>query len=168
MGSKLKNPKSKTYRSDGNAMEIKIETATIELLDKLCEIEKQSFQKEAFTKQQIAYLLTSYNSITLVARGNYEIVGFAFGSIELNRVTPNGHVLTIEALPSYRRRGIAKRLLKELETFFKEKGAVESRLEVREDNVSAVNLYLKLGYIPVAKLERYYRDAHGLYLKKKL
>jgi ribosomal protein S18 acetylase RimI-like enzyme len=59
-------------------------------------------------------------------------------------------------------------LLKELETFFKERGAVESRLEVREDNVAAVNLYLKLGYMPVAKLERYYRDAHGLYLKKKL
>jgi ribosomal protein S18 acetylase RimI-like enzyme len=77
-------------------------------------------------------------------------------------------VLTIEALPSYRRRGIAEKLLKELETFFKEKGAVESRLEVREDNVAAINLYLKLGYMPVAKLERYYKDAHGLYLKKKL
>ena len=149
-------------------MEVKIETATIRLLDKLCEIEKQSFQKEAFSKQQIVYLLTSSNSITLVARVDNEIVGFAIGSIDVNREAPNGHVLTIEALPSYRRRGIAKRLLKELETFFKEKGAVESRLEVREDNVAAVNLYLKLGYIPVAKLERYYRDAHGLYLKKKL
>ena len=168
MGLNRKKPKSKTHRSEGNAIETKIETATIELLDRLCEIEKQSFQKEAFTKQQIVYLLTSYNSITLVARGNDEIVGFAIGSIELNRGTPNGHVLTIEALPSYRRRGIGKRLLKELETFFKEKGAVESRLEVREDKVAAVNLYLKLGYIPAAKLERYYRDAHGLYLKKKL
>jgi len=149
-------------------MEMKIETATIKLLDKLCEIEKQSFQKEAFTRQQIAYLLTAYNSITLVARGNDEIVGFAIGNIDVNRGIPTGHVLTIEALPSYRRRGIAERLLKELETCFKAEGAVESRLEVREDNVAAINLYLKLGYIPVAKLERYYKDAHGLYLKKNL
>jgi ribosomal-protein-alanine acetyltransferase len=149
-------------------MGIEIVTATIKLLDKLYEIEKQSFQKEAFTKQQIAYLLTSYNSITLVARGNDEIVGFAIGSIDVNRGAPNGHVLTIEALPSYRRRGIAERLLKELETFFKDEGAVESRLEVREDNVAAINLYLKLGYMPVVKLERYYKDAHGLYLKKNL
>jgi ribosomal protein S18 acetylase RimI-like enzyme len=59
-------------------------------------------------------------------------------------------------------------LLKELETFFKDEGAVESRLEVREDNVAAINLYLKLGYMPVVKLERYYKDAHGLYLKKNL
>jgi ribosomal-protein-alanine acetyltransferase len=168
MGSNLKKPKSKTRRFQGKRMEIKIETATIKLLDKLCEIEKQSFQKEAFTKQQIGYLLTAYNSITFVARVNDEIVGFAIGSIDVNRGTPNGHVLTIEALPSYRRRGIAEKLLKELETFFKEKGAVESRLEVREDNVAAMSLYLKLGYKPVAKLERYYKDAHGLYLKKKL
>jgi ribosomal-protein-alanine acetyltransferase len=149
-------------------MGIEIVTATIKLLDKLYEIEKQSFQKEAFTKQQIAYLLTAYNSITLVARDNDEIVGFAIGSIDVNRRTTNGHVLTIEALPSYRRRGIAERLLKELETFFKDEGAVESRLEVREDNVAAINLYLKLGYMPVVKLERYYKDAHGLYLKKNL
>ena len=149
-------------------MEIKIETATIKLLDNLCKIEKQSFQKEAFTKQQIVYLLTANNSITLVARGNDEIVGFAMGSIESNKGTSKGHVLTIEALPSYRRIGIAKRLLKELETFFKEKGAMESRLEVREDNVAAINLYLKLGYLPVAKLERYYKNAHGLYLRKNL
>ena len=149
-------------------MEIKIETAAIKLLDKLYEIEKQSFQKEAFSKQQIAYLLTSSNSIALVARVDDEIVGFAIGSITVNKGTPHGHVLTIEALPSYRRRGIAKRLLKELETSFKEKGAVESCLEVREDNVAAINLYLKLGYMPVAKLERYYKDAHGLCLKKNL
>ena len=168
MGSNLKEPKSNTHRFQGRRMEVKIETATIRLLDKLCEIEKQSFQKEAFSKQQIVYLLTSSNSITLVARVDDEIVGFAIGSIDVNREAPNGHVLTIEALPSYRRRGIAKRLLKELETFFKEKGAVESRLEVRQDNVAAVSLYLKLGYMPFAKLERYYKDAHGLYLKKKL
>jgi len=149
-------------------MEIKIEPATIKLLDKLCEIEKQSFLNEAFTKQQIAYLLTAYNSITLVARGNDEIVGFAIGSIDVKRGTLNGHVLTIEALPSYRRRGIGERLLKELENYFKKKGAVESRLEVREDNLAAINLYLKLSYIPVVKLERYYKDAHGLYLRKNL
>ena len=39
-------------------MGIEIETATIRNLDRLYEIEKQSFQKEAFTKQEIASLLT--------------------------------------------------------------------------------------------------------------
>jgi len=149
-------------------MEIEIETATTKLLDKLYEIEKQSFQKEAFSKQQIGYLLTDYNAIGLAARVNGEIVGFAIGRISAARGTPYGHILTIEALPSHRRKGIAEKLLKDLEALFKEKGAVESRLEVREDNVAAISLYQKLGYKRVGKLERYYEDAHGLYLKKTL
>jgi len=149
-------------------MGIEIETATIRNLDRLYDIEKQSFQKEAFTKQEIAYLLTDYNAIGLAARIDGEIVGFAIGRIDVTRGTPYGHILTIEALPSQRRKGIAEKLLKDLESLFKEKGAKESRLEVREDNTAAISLYQKLGYKRVGKLERYYGDAHGLYLKKTL
>ena len=149
-------------------MKIIIETATTKLLGKLYEIEKQSFQKEAFSKQQIGYLLTDYNAIGLAARVNGEIVGFAIGRISAARGTPYGHILTIEALPSHRRKGIAEKLLKDLEALFKEKGAVESRLEVREDNAAAISLYQKLGYKRVGKLEKYYKDTHGLYLKKNL
>jgi len=149
-------------------MGIEIETATIRNLDRLYDIEKQSFQKEAFTKQEIAYLLTDYNAIGLAARIDGEIVGFAIGRIDVARGTPYGHILTIEALPSQRRKGIAEKLLKNLEVLFKEKGAKESRLEVREDNTAAISLYQKLGYRRVGKLERYYGDAHGLYLKKTL
>jgi ribosomal-protein-alanine acetyltransferase len=149
-------------------MEIEIETATTKLLDKLYEIEKLSFQKEAFTKRQIAYLLTDYNAIALVAQVDNEVVGFAIGRIDVARRTLYGHIFTIEVLPSHRRKGIAEKLLKDLEALFKEKGAVESRLEVREDNTSAISLYQKLGYKRVGKLERYYGDAHGLCLKKDL
>ena len=149
-------------------MRIEIETATIKLLDRLFEIEKHSFEKEAFTKTEIAHLLTDYNAIGLAARVNGEVVGFAIGRINAARGTPYGHILTIEALPSHRRKGIAERLLTNLEALFKEKGAKESRLEVREDNTAAISLYEKLGYKRAGKLERYYGDAHGLYLKKTL
>ncbi len=149
-------------------MKIEIETATIRLLDRLFEIEKHSFQKEAFTKSEIAYLLTDYNTIGLAARVNGVVVGFAIGRIDSAKGTPYGHILTIEALPSHRRKGIAEKLLTDLEALFKEKGAKESGLEVREDNAAAIGLYKKLGYIRVGKLERYYGDTHGLYLKKTL
>ncbi len=149
-------------------MRIEIETATIKLLDRLFEIEKHSFEKEAFTKTEIAYLLTDYNAIGLAARVNGEIVGFAIGRIYAAKGTSYGHILTIEALPSHRRKGVAERLLTDLEALFKEKGAKESRLEVREDNAAAISLYEKLGYKRAGKLERYYGDAHGLYLKKTL
>ncbi len=147
-------------------MEIEIESATTKLLDRLYEIEKQSFRQEAFTRKQIAYLLTDYNAISLVAKINGEIVGFAIGRVDVARGTPYGHVLTLETLPSHRRHGVAQKLLEELENLFASKGAVESRLEVREDNIAAISLYQKAGYEKVGKLERYYGDAHGLYFRK--
>jgi ribosomal-protein-alanine acetyltransferase len=150
------------------SMEVKIEDTSIRFLDKYYGIEKQCFEREAFTKQQIAYLLTDYNAIGLAARLNGEIAGFIIGRIDIVRDAPFGHILTVDIAPSYRRKGIAQKLLHEIETVFKEKGVKECRLEVREDNAAALNLYKKLGYKKRGKLEKYYGDAHGLYLKKTL
>ena len=149
-------------------MAIKIEDTSIRLLDKLYEIEKQCFEQEAFTKQQLAYLLTDYNAIGLAARVNGEIAGFAIARVDIRRNMSFGHILTVDIAPAYRRKGIAQKLLHEVETIFREKGIKECRLEVREDNVAALNLYQKLGYKKVGKLAKYYGNAHGLYLKKTL
>ncbi len=149
-------------------MSVKIETATIKLLDKLYEIEKQSFQHEAFSKRLIGYLLRDYNAINLVARLNGEIVGFAIGRIEEEIGILYGHVFTLETLPNYRHKGVGQKLLRLLEDMFEERGAVESRLEVREDNSAAINLYLKLGYEKAGKIEGYYGNAPGLFFKKNL
>ena len=149
-------------------MEIKVEDASLRLLDELCEIEELCFKEEAFSKQQISYLLTDYNCISLVARVDNKIAGFIIGAIEMQRSFLVGHILTLDVAPAYSRRGAAQKLLQMIETLFKQKGAEECRLEVREDNVAALSLYKKLGYKVVVKLEHYYPTAHGLYLKKSL
>ena len=149
-------------------MELIIETATLKLLDELYEIEKQSFTREAFTKREIACLLGDYNAIGLVARVNGEIAGFLIARIDVERGRTFGHVLTLDVTPSCRRKGIARKLLDELETLLRQKGAVECLLEVREGNEAAISLYLKLGYRKMGRLEKYYGDAHGLYLQKTL
>ena len=146
-------------------MEAKIETATIKLLDKLCEIEEECFNQEAFTKRQIAYLLTDYNTIALVAKVNNNIVGFIIAQIEIEE-NQYGHIITINVSPNYRRKGIAKKLLQELEILLKQRGIGECRLEVREDNSQAIKLYQSLGYQTIGKLEKYYGKKHGLYFKK--
>ncbi|MBT0158560.1 ribosomal protein S18-alanine N-acetyltransferase [Candidatus Bathyarchaeota archaeon A05DMB-2] len=147
-------------------MEITIEDLSIRMLDKLYEIEKQCFEKEAFTKQQIAYLVGDYNSIGLATRADGEIVGFAIARVDIRRNMRFGHILTVDVVPAYRRKGIARKLLTQIENILKQKGASECRLEVRENNTAALSLYQKLGYKKVGKLERYYGDAHGLYLRK--
>ena len=149
-------------------MELKIESASIGHLDRLYQIERECFDKEAFTRQQIAYLLKDYNSINLIARINSEIAGFIIGAAYYERNAQLGHILTVDVTPAYRQKGVAQKLLQEIEKIFKEKGFRASYLEVREDNIAALGLYRKLGYKKIAKLKNYYGNAHGIYLKKDL
>jgi ribosomal-protein-alanine acetyltransferase len=149
-------------------MEVVIETATIKLLDKLYELEEVCFDQEAFSRRQIAYLLTDYNSIALVCKVDGIVRGFIIAQVEVEENTQFGHIITINVAPKLRRQRLGSSLLKEIETILKGKGIVECRLEVREDNHAAIKLYKALGYQTVGKLERYYGSKHGLYLKKAL
>ncbi len=147
-------------------MEVKIETASLKLLDQLFKIEEKCFDQEAFSKRQIAYLLTDYNTIALAAKADNNIVGFIIAQVEVEENTEFGHIITINVTPNFRRQKIATRMLHELENLLKQKSINECRLEVREDNHAAIKLYHTLGYQTVGKLERYYGTKHGLYLKK--
>ncbi len=149
-------------------MEIKIETASIRLLDKLYAIEEQCFNEEAFSKRQIAYLLTDYNTVALAARSGSDIAGFVIAQIDVEDSMEFGHIITLNIPPNYRRKHVATTLLREIENMLKSRGISECRLEVREDNHAAIKLYQTLGYQTVGKLEKYYGKKHGLYLKKSL
>jgi ribosomal-protein-alanine N-acetyltransferase len=149
-------------------MTVRVEDASVKYLDKLYEIEKECFDKEAFTRKQIAQLLTDYNSVSLIARENGEIAGFIVGVIYPDRKAVNSHILTIDVLPSHRRKGIGRMLLQEMESIFAKKGVQACLLEVREDNVAAISLYSELRYKEIGRLKNYYGNAHGIYLKKVL
>jgi len=149
-------------------MEIRIETATINQLDKLYTIEEQCFNEEAFSRQQIANLLTDYNTIALAAKSNTDIAGFIIAQIEIEDNTEFGHIITLNIPQTYRKKGVATQLLQEVQVLLKQRSINECRLEVREDNHPAIKLYQKLGYQTVGKLERYYGKKHGLYFKKTL
>jgi [ribosomal protein S18]-alanine N-acetyltransferase len=148
-------------------MELKIEAASIKNLDEFYCIELQCFKEEAFAKQQIAYLLTDYNTISLEAKTDADIAGFIIAQIEFED-KEFGHIITLNVAPNYRHKGVATKLLTEIESFLKQRAVNECRLEVREDNHPAIKLYHKLGYQTVGKLELYYGKKHGFYLKKAL
>jgi ribosomal-protein-alanine N-acetyltransferase len=149
-------------------MSVSVEDASVKCLDRLYEIEKECFDKEAFTRMQIAQLLTNYNSVGLIARVNGEIVGFIVGVIYVDRKAVNGHILTIDVSPLHRRRGIGRILLQEMESILRKKGVQACLLEVREDNAPAIGLYRKLGYEEIGRLKNYYANANGICLKKVL
>ncbi|MEM3602510.1 MAG: ribosomal protein S18-alanine N-acetyltransferase [Candidatus Bathyarchaeia archaeon] len=147
-------------------MAVTVESATLKHLDRLYEIEKMCFKNEAFLKRQIAQLLISYNSVSLIAKENGDIIGFIIGIVHVENEVLTGHILTMDVAPDYRRKGVGIKLLQEIEKIFMEKGVKICCLEVREDNIPALNLYRKLGYKKTGRLENYYGKAHGIALKK--
>lgn len=147
-------------------MDVAIRPASIKHLNRLFEIEKQCFSKEAFTRQLLGHLLGDPNALVLEAHVGEEITGFIIGRIDVGRTIQFGHIITLEVEPSYRRKGISRKLLNEIEKAFRSKGVKEVRLEVREDNEVALSLYQESGYVLMGRIEGYYGDAHGLYLKK--
>lgn len=148
---------------------VTIQPATINDLEALYMIEKECFTSEAFTKTEIAYLLEAPNSISLIARVNDEITGFTIGLIHDYYKIKAGHVYTIDVAIKYRRRGIGLRLLKELERVFIKMGVKNCYLEARLNNVAALELYRKHGFVEAGTIRNHYSlGTHGVQLVKRL
>jgi RimJ/RimL family protein N-acetyltransferase len=114
------------------------------------------------SRNEIACLLGDYNAIGLAARVDGEIAGFNGHNVRRKQVF--GHILRWMCTVASTM-GIAQ-MLEELEKLLRQKGVVECRFEVREGNAAAINLYLKLGYRKMRRLDKYYGDSHGFYLQK--
>lgn len=68
------------------------------------------------------------------------------------------HIATFATHPDYRGRGIGKKLLMHALHAAKDEGAIKSFLEVRENNLTARNMYLSLGYVEDGRRPQYYKD----------
>ncbi len=89
-----------------------------------------------------------------VAEADGEIVGMLVAWL----LVDEAHIATLATHPAYRRRGIARKLLRRALRSMAEEGAVSSLLEVRESNAAAQELYRRFGYEAVGRRKRYYKD----------
>ena len=104
----------------------------------------------------------------IVAEAEGEVVAYSIGEIEWRQGVKVGHVMNIAVTEAWRRRGIARKLIDELEHRFRERGAEFSYLEVRVGNDSAQRLYRKRGYRDLGILPCYYKNEDGLAMEKPL
>ena len=149
--------------------DLSIRRASAEDLETIHKIEKECFLSEAFTKEQIEYFLAAPNVINLIAELNGKPVGFVTGALEKYEGEVVGHIYSVDVLEKYRRRGVASRLIEELEKAFAQEGVRTCYLEVKVDNIAARSLYEKLGYRAFEVLLNYYGiGAHGIRLRKRL
>ena len=101
----------------------------------------------------------------LVALDKQEIVGY--GGVAIAGDVADIHTLTV--IPSYRRKGIATQILKELEGWALSKGFKDFMLEMREGNLEAQPLYEKYGYQVISRRDNYYAPGiHALIMRKEV
>ena len=88
----------------------------------------------------------------LVAETAKEIAGF----ILTEHAGARAHIITLDVLEGYRRRGIGSALLTAIEEQLAAQGVREVELETATDNHAAIALWEKHGYRTRAVLKNYY------------
>ncbi|MFU8651982.1 ribosomal protein S18-alanine N-acetyltransferase [Methanotorris formicicus] len=135
----------------------------LEDLDRVEEIEKQSFKK-IYPRFLLIHLYTNFPDGFIVAEIDGHIVGYIIGTIEWG----NGHIISIAVDRKFRNRGIGSILIEYLEKYFFERCNVKYIvLEVRVSNKKARMFYYKRGYVDKRFLPKYYDDGEDAILMVK-
>jgi ribosomal-protein-alanine N-acetyltransferase len=78
-------------------------------------------------------------------------------------------VLTVTVINGFRRQGIAKKLISDIESYCQTKGSSAIMLEVAVDNTGAISLYENLGYVQISTRNNYYGSGKdALVMQKEL
>lgn len=134
--------------------------AEIVALDGLC------FEPDiAYPPMEMRFFLSRPRTLAMVAESIQQIVGFEIVHMQGN----DGHVITIDVRPDFRKRGVASGLFTECEVQLRAAGVKRCKLEVSVENLAALAFYEKHGFRVVRRLPRYYLGrTDGLGMEKNL
>jgi len=121
---------------------------------------------------QLKYYLYHYLSwpqlIHVAENDKGDIVGYVLAKMEEDATPPHGHITSLAVLRTYRKCGIATRLMRQAHARMQEAfGSHYCSLHVRYTNMAAIHLYTQtLGY-KVSEVEKgYYADGEDAYSMK--
>ena len=133
-----------------------IRKAKFDDLNALVDIENRSFKMDRFSRRSLKYLITKANATMLVDEYKGTLRGFAV--VLYNIGTSLARLYSLVVDPHYRGLGIGIKLLRVSEKDALENDCVTMRLEVRKDNIPAIELYKKKKYRQFDLVPDYYED----------
>ena len=128
-----------------------IENSTPEFAENLAKLEKTVFTS-AWDGDTINNKINIGEFLYWIYEQDNEIVGYLAIQKTLNEL----HILGIGVLENYRNQSIAKKLTKELISYFEISQFHKILLEVRQSNEVAINLYQSFGFIQYGVRKNYY------------
>lgn len=140
-----------------NGFDVSIRKMTVEDLDKVYELEKKVYP-DPWSFSHFQYEICSNKvSYLIVAESEQLLLGYAVAWFIEDEV----HIANIAIDHEYRKLGIASRLII---IFFEEacnRNLYRVFLEVRENNLAAIQLYHKFGFESVGLRRNYYRTGEN-------
>lgn len=122
-------------------------------IDAIMHIEVESF---TLPWSRESYLGELKNNFATYLVGDYEGEVIGYGGIWV--VFEEAHITNVAVAPEYRKAGVGRALMEELERAARSKAAHRIVLEVRPSNIAALALYRGLGYITSGLRKEYYSD----------
>lgn len=143
-----------------------IECMTLADLNACWALDQRCFNEgEAYDRDTVRYLLSNPQSISYKMTSiKGEMIGFVLAMIDLDST---GHIIAICIDPEYQGSGLGRQLMQMAEKAFNTRGVRLLRLEVRVSNRHAQHLYVKMGYIIVDRILKYYTNGEDGYLMLK-
>jgi [ribosomal protein S18]-alanine N-acetyltransferase len=118
-----------------------------------------------FSRQAMRGFAESRGALTVLAEFDDELIGFCIAQME----DQIAYVVTLDVAPAWRRQGLARRLMDELEHKAGGAGAVAMALHVFSGNTGAMRFYEKLGYDRIGMERGFYgRGLDALLYRKEV
>jgi ribosomal-protein-alanine N-acetyltransferase len=117
-----------------------------------------------FSRRAMRGFAEAKGTITLLAEASGELVGFCVVQME----EQVGYVVTLDVAASWRRQGLARRLMDEVESRVCVAGGLGMVLHVYKGNLGAMRFYESLGYSRTGMVQGFYgRGLDALVYRKR-
>ncbi|WP_269527120.1 GNAT family N-acetyltransferase/peptidase C39 family protein [Coraliomargarita parva] len=133
-----------------------IQPADKHQIDTLVALENDCFETDRLTRRNFQWMLSKGNASLLIASYNGELKGYVLTLFHKGTSLARIYSMAVDA--DSRRRGIGDALLKAAETEARTHDCLYSRLEVRRDNLEAIQFYQNRGYREFETWANYYED----------
>jgi ribosomal-protein-alanine N-acetyltransferase len=140
----------------------KIRKLTRKNIENIYNISVQQFGSESWSLDQFKDCLKNKNYITYVILEEETPTGFLIAQDLIDSI----NLLLIAIESKHKNKGFASQLLAKLIKLSKEKKQ-KIWLEVKETNLSAINLYKKFGFQNLYERKKYYKDGHSALILEK-
>lgn len=124
------------------------------------------------------FFLDTYNTLPetfLVAESQGLVAGYimcrlehGFSDLKKLRFARKGHIISVAVMPDFRNMGIGHSLVEQALSALSAHNADECYLEVRTNNLAAINLYKRMSFEITRTIPHYYFDGFDAYVMTKL